>query len=153
MWTWLDLFLTESYRLSRLQNFEVWASVMTFAVIGIGGLGNLLADRWGRSYVTIMSMAISGLAAVTIGFVFGGSPILISIIALIWGFVIVADSAQFSTAVSESVNRKYMGTALMMETSLGFLLTLVSIRLSIFNSPQTTLNKEISSNNYFYTKN
>ena len=106
---------------------------MTFFVIGIGGLGSLsagwLADRWGRNYTTMLSMAISGLAAVTIGFFFGGSPVLVSIIALIWGFSIVADSAQFSTAVSELADRKYMGTALTMQTSLGFLLTLVSIRL------------------------
>ena len=77
----------------------------------------------------MLSMMISGLAAVTIGFFYGGSPILVSIVVLLWGFAIVAHSAQFSTAVSELADRKYMGTALTMQTSLGFLLTLVSIRL------------------------
>ena len=71
---------------------------------------------------------ISGTAAVIIGFFYGGNPILVSLIALIWGLSIVADSAQFSTAVSKLADRKYMGTALTMQTSLGFLLTLVSIR-------------------------
>ena len=133
MWSWIALFLLESYRLSGLQNFETMASLMTFAVIGIGGVGSLLAgwlaDRWGRAYTTILSMALSGTAALTIGLFFGRSPLLISIIALIWGFAIVADSAQFSTAVSELADRKYVGTALTMQTSVGFLLTLVSIRL------------------------
>ncbi len=133
MWAWIALFLTESFRLSGLQNFEVTASLMTFAVIGIGGLGSLLAgllaDRWGRSYTTMLSMLISGMSALTIGFFFGSNPWLVSAIALIWGFAIVADSAQFSTAVSELSDRKYMGTALTIQTSLGFLLTLVSIRL------------------------
>ena len=132
-WTYLALFLSASFQQSGMANFETTASIMTFFVIGIGGLGSLLAgwlaDRWGRNYTTMLSMAISGTAAVTIGFFFGGSPILISIIALIWGFAIVADSAQFSTAVSELADRKYMGTALTMQTSLGFLLTLISIRL------------------------
>jgi len=74
-------------------------------------------------------MAISGGSAVLIGFFFGGSPIVVTLIALVWGFTVVADSAQFSTAVSELSDRTYMGTALTMQTSLGFLLTLVSIRL------------------------
>lgn len=132
-WSWLALFLTESYRLGGVSNFETVASLMTFFVIGIGGLGSLLAgwlaDWWGRSYITILSMTISGTAAIIIGFFFGKSPILVSIIALIWGFAVVADSAQFSTAVSELADRTYMGTALTIQTSLGFLLTLVSIRL------------------------
>ncbi|MDX1521973.1 MAG: MFS transporter [Anaerolineae bacterium] len=132
-WTYLALFLSASFQRSGMANFETNASIMTFFVIGIGGLGSLgagwLADRWGRNYTTILSMAISGLAAVTIGFFYGGSPVLVSVIALIWGFAIVADSAQFSTAVSELADRSYMGTALTMQTSLGFLLTLVSIRL------------------------
>jgi hypothetical protein len=74
-------------------------------------------------------MVISGLCAVLIGFFFGRSPLVVSVIALIWGFAVVADSAQFSTAVSELSVREYMGTALTMQTSIGFLLTLASIRL------------------------
>lgn len=46
-----------------------------------------------------------------------------------WGLTIVADSAQFSTCVSELCNPTYTGTALTLQTSMGFLLTLVSIRL------------------------
>ncbi|MCB0163297.1 MAG: MFS transporter, partial [Anaerolineae bacterium] len=138
MWTWIPLFLLESYRMAGSttwlgQNPERNAAIFAFAVIGIGGLGSLLAglvaDRWGRTQVTILSMAVSGTCAVVIGFFYGHNPILVTLIALIWGFAIVADSAQFSTAVSELSVREYMGTALTMQTSLGFLLTLVSIRL------------------------
>jgi nitrate/nitrite transporter NarK len=42
---------------------------------------------------------------------------------------VVADSAQFSTAVSELAPREYVGTALTLQTSLGFLLTCVTIYL------------------------
>jgi dipeptide/tripeptide permease len=55
--------------------------------------------------------------------------LVVTIVAIVWGFAIVADSAQFSTAVSELSDHQYMGTALTLQTSLGFLLTLVSIRL------------------------
>ena len=138
MWTWIPLFLLESYRLAGSASVfgvrpEIIASLIAFAAIAVGGLGSLLAgrvaDRWGRTRTTILSMSISGLSAVVIGFFFGGSPLLVTAIALIWGFTVVADSAQFSTAVSELSVREYMGTALTMQTSLGFLLTLVSIRL------------------------
>lgn len=138
MWTWIPLFLLESYRLAGQSSLlgqapERAASFAAFAVIGIGGVGSLLAGRlsdlWGRTRTTIISMAISGLCAVLIGFFFGSSPLLVSLIALIWGFTIVADSAQFSTAISELSVREYMGTALTIQTSMGFLLTLVSIRL------------------------
>lgn len=138
MWTWIPLFLLDSYRLAGNSNMlgqapERAASVAAFAVIGSGGLGSLLAgqvsDRWGRTRTTMASMVISGACAVLIGFFYGGNPLLVSLIALIWGFTVVADSAQFSTAVSELSVREYMGTALTMQTSMGFLLTLVSIRL------------------------
>jgi MFS family permease len=139
MWTWIPLFLLETYRLAgsngRLGGWqpETLAALAAFAVIGSGGLSSLLAGRladcWGRSRTTILSMVVSGLCAVLIGFFYSSSPLLVSLIALIWGIAVVADSAQFSTAVSELSVREYTGTALTMQTSLGFLLTLVSIRL------------------------
>jgi sugar phosphate permease len=55
--------------------------------------------------------------------------VLVSAVAVLWGFAIVADSAQYSAAVSELSRHEYMGTALTLQTSMGFLLTLVSIRL------------------------
>jgi MFS family permease len=138
MWTWIPLFLLESYRLASHPGWlegksETAAALVAFAVIAIGGLGSLLAGRladgWGRTRTTIVSMATSGTCAVLIGFLFGGHPLWVSLIALIWGFTIVADSAQFSAAVSELSVKEYIGTALTLQTSLGFLLTLVSIRL------------------------
>ncbi|MEM7030709.1 MAG: MFS transporter [Chloroflexota bacterium] len=132
-WSWVFPFLLATYQLNNIPNADTLASYVTFAVIGIGGLGSLLAgilaDKWGRSRTTILSLAISGFCAITIGFFFNNYPLLVTIIALIWGFAVVADSAQFSTAVSELADRTYMGTALTLQTSLGFLLTLVSIRL------------------------
>jgi hypothetical protein len=42
---------------------------------------------------------------------------------------VVADSAQFSTAMSELADPSCVGTALTLQTGLGFLLTIGSIRL------------------------
>ena len=74
-------------------------------------------------------MALSGLRALTIGFLFGRSPWLLLPVALLWGATIVADSAQFSAAISELSSPRHVGTALTMQTTMGFLLTLLSIRL------------------------
>jgi hypothetical protein len=54
---------------------------------------------------------------------------LLVIICLVWGAAVVADSAQFSTIVSEVSDRRYVGTALTVQTAIGFLLTVVSLRV------------------------
>lgn len=131
MWAWIPVFLLASFQLVGLD--PAWASAASFAVIAIGGLGSLLAgrlaDRYGRTTISSASLLISGSCAVGIGFLFGGNPILLTVVALIWGFAIVADSAQFSAAVSELSAKEYVGTTLTLQTSLGFLLTLFTIRL------------------------
>lgn len=94
----------------------MWASVAAFAVIGAGGVASLLAgvlaDRVGRTRVAIASLLISGGCALAIGWFYGGNPALVTLLALLWGFAVVADSAQFSAAVSELCRSEYTGTAL-----------------------------------------
>lgn len=131
VWAWLPLFLLVSFEARGLSSR--WASLAAFAVIGVGGLGSLLggqlADKLGRTTITIGALLFSGTCALTIGFLFGGNPVLLVGISLIWGFTVIADSAQFSAAVSELGQAEYVGTALTLQTSLGFLLTLITIRL------------------------
>ena len=130
MWTWVPLFLLESYQQAGWS--EPAARFMGFIVIAIGGLGSviagLLADRWGRTTITLISLIVSGSCALLVG-VFAASPFLLTILCLVWGFAVVADSAQFSTAVSELGDPRFVGTALTLQTSLGFLLTLFTIRM------------------------
>ena len=132
MWAWIAAFLTASFNINGLSSS--WGSAVAFMVIGIGGLGSLLAgqlaDRFGRTTVTIFSLAVSGLCCILAGLFFGGNPLLLTVLCLVWGFAIVADSAQFSAAISELCRSEYTGTALTLQTSLGFLLTLVTIRLT-----------------------
>ena len=51
------------------------------------------------------------------------------ILAIVWGITIVADSAQFSAAITELADRNLIGTMLTVQTCLGFLLTMASIQL------------------------
>ena len=131
MWAWIPVFLAASFEQQSVD--PAWASLAAFVVIGIGGAGSLvagqLADRYGRTLTTIVAMGISGTSALLIGQFFGDHPWIVVAISLVWGFTIVADSAQFSACVTELCTQEYTGTALTLQTSLGFLLTLVSIRL------------------------
>ena len=131
MWTWLPAFLGASFRLSGIE--ERWASLAGFAAIACGGAGCLaagrLADRHGRTAITIASLAVSGACCLIVGLFFGGNPYGLVVVCLIWGFAVVADSAQFSAGVSELCPAERTGTVLTLQTSLGFLLTLVTIRL------------------------
>lgn len=131
MWAWIPLFLLRSFEVSGVA--PRWAGLASFGVIGMGGLGSFvagrLADEWGRTTVTSWAMGVSGMCALGIGFLFGAHPVLLTLVGLVWGFAIVADSAQFSASVSELARPGYIGTALTLQTGLGFLLTLFTIRL------------------------
>jgi MFS family permease len=131
VWTWAPVFLGASFRASGVAG--TWASAAAFAMIAVGGAGSLaagkLADRFGRTIITSVSMAVSGLCCLASGFFFGRNPWALFSICFVWGFAVVADSAQFSAGVSELCPAERTGTALTLQTSLGFLLTLVTIRL------------------------
>jgi MFS family permease len=133
MWAWAPLLLLESFR--RAGAGDVRARVAGFATIAAGALGSalagLLADRWGRTVVASASLAISGTCCLIVGIAFS-SPAVLTAVCLLWGFAVVADSAQFSAAVSELADPSHVGTALTVQTCLGFLLTLLTIRLIPF---------------------
>lgn len=131
MWAWAPVFLLESFRVAGVG--PAWASLAAFGVIGVGGISSLaagrLADRLGRTTITIAALAVSGTCAVVVGLFYGARPLWLVGVCLIWGMAVIADSAQFSACISELCLAEYTGTALTLQTSLGFLLTLVTIRL------------------------
>jgi MFS family permease len=127
----VPIFLLSSFQARSVH--PAWASVGAFAVIGAGGAGSVLAgylaDRIGRTVITILSMVVSGSCALLVGFLYGGNPVALILLCLLWGFAVVADSAQFSACITELCEPEYLGTALTLQTSLGFLLTLITIWL------------------------
>jgi MFS family permease len=131
MWAWFLLFfsasLTESASTSRS------AAYATFSVIGIGAagcwIGGAISDRWGRAPTAALMMAISGACALLIGLLHDGPTWLLLAVGSLWGFTVVADSAQFSTIVTELADQSYVGTALTLQLAIGFSLTVVTIWL------------------------
>ena len=130
MWTWVPLFVAASFAAAGTRS-PATGSLAAFAIVGSGGIGCVvagrLADRLGRTSVTIVAMAVSGTSAIVIGLLFGAAPAVTVVVGIVWGVTVVADSAQFSTAVSELAPPGTAGSALAIQTALGFLLTTVTI--------------------------
>lgn len=131
MWLWIPVMIRASLAASHTP--AATAEIASFLVIGCGAVGcvvaGLVADRVGRTVVTSWAMGISGSCCLLIGLLYGGNPFLLLLVAAIWGATVVADSAQFSACVTELGDPRYVGTALTMQTCLGFLLTTISIEL------------------------
>jgi MFS family permease len=131
MWIWIPVMIRASLANSGA-NSQL-AEVGSFVVIGAGAVGcvvaGLIADRVGRTVVTSWAMAISGTCCLVIGFLFGGSPLLLLLVAAVWGASVVADSAQFSSCITELGDPQYIGTGLTIQMCIGFLLTTISIEL------------------------
>jgi MFS family permease len=130
MWTWMPVFLLGAFAAAGVADPRI-ASLAAFAVVGVGGVGSVvagaIADRVGRTATTSAAMAVSGASAVVAANLFGAPAGVIVAVGLVWGVSVVADSAQFSSAVSELAPPGTAGSALSVQTALGFLLTGITI--------------------------
>jgi MFS family permease len=128
MWAWFLIFFRDGHGASAQA-----AAYATFAAIAAGGLGcvaaGLVADRFGRAETAAGAMAVSGLCAVAIGALVHAPGAFVLAIGLVWGFAVVADSALFSTLVTEYADQAYVGTALALQLAIGFTLTVATIWL------------------------
>jgi MFS family permease len=132
MWTWVPVFFVASLAAAGVDD-ETVASLAAFAVVAIGGVGCVVAgaaaDRVGRTTTTIVAMAISGTSAIAVGLAFGAAPAVVLALGLVWGVSVIADSAQFSAAVSELAPSGTAGSALSLQTAAGFVFTSITILL------------------------
>jgi MFS family permease len=132
VWTAIGLFFFDYARTAGADRPETLAAFGAFAVIGIGSVGSVMAgrwaDRWGREQVAGLMMVISGACALTVGWMLSAPLLLVAVVTLVWGFSVVADSAQFSALVTEVSPSHAVGTALTLQTSVGFLLTMVTVQ-------------------------
>jgi MFS family permease len=134
MWAWIGVFLHASFALTLPPAIaSTSGKLAAFATIASGAIGcigaGFLADRLGRTTLTIVAMAVSGSCAASIGLLFGGPAWPLIAVCIIWGISIVADSAQFSASVAELSEPSRVGTMLTLQTALGFTLTLATIYL------------------------
>jgi MFS family permease len=128
LWTWIAAFAAAS-----LGAAAATGSAVAFVPISAGAIGcvvgGLWADRWGKAEVAGAAMLASAACALASPAFYGAPLAVLLVLTVIWGFTVVADSAQFSALVTEHTPRTHVGTALTLQTSAGFLLTMISMRL------------------------
>ena len=133
MWAWIGAFLAASFTITGDSDPDRSAAISAFTIIAVGFVGALgggyLADRLGRTTLTISAMIASASCCVLAGLVYGEAPILVLALCVVWGITVIADSAQFSACVSELSPPGLTGTMLTTQTAAGFALTLVTIQL------------------------
>jgi MFS family permease len=136
MWAWIALILATSAGWSRMGSES--GAALAIAIGALGCIwGGAASDRMQdsadsdrvaqRARVTIIAMAASAACCLLAAWAFQ-RPWLLLLVTMIWGIAIIADSAQFSAIISEVSDKSYVGTALTLQTALGFLLTAFSIR-------------------------
>ena len=137
MWGWIAVIFSVSAAWSRSMFETMAALAIAIGAVGCiwaGAASDKLQDQAAsvrvaqRARVTIIAMAISSVCCVLAALVLHRPMILIPL-SLIWGIAVIADSAQFSTIISEVSDKNYVGTALTCQVALGFLLTAFVIRL------------------------
>lgn len=133
MWAWVGAFLATLGPFAGSADGERGASLAAFACIGVGALGclagGLLGDRFGRAQAALLSLVLSGGAAVTLALVRTSPLPVVLAVAAFWGFWVIADSAQFSALVTESADPRYVGSAVSFQLALGYVTTSATIWL------------------------
>jgi len=134
MWAWVAVFAAASLAASGVTSPAREAALVAFIAIGSGAFGCVmagrLADTFGKARVARAAMAVSAACAGATALIYGRHPAWLFALVVVWGFSVVADSAQFSALVSERAPADAVGTALTLQTSLGFLLTMLTIDLT-----------------------
>ncbi|MEO8333338.1 MAG: MFS transporter [bacterium] len=134
-WVWVPSFLAASAvaRGSAAEASAGWVNALSFVVLAAGAIGCVfggeMADRIGPVRLVVLAMFVSGGCALLTPLVFGAPSVLVIPLLLVWSVSVIADSAQFSTLVTRVVEPHAIGTALTLQTSIGFLLTTITIQL------------------------
>lgn len=132
MWTWIPVFAAAWVTAAGIAAPRL-GSLVAFVAIASGAVGCVLAgrwaDRWGKARVAAIAMLVSAACAASSGLLYGLPLPWLFALAIVWGFAVVADSAQFTALISEATPRTHVGTAVTLQVCAGFLLTMVSMRL------------------------
>jgi predicted MFS family arabinose efflux permease len=133
LWTWLSMFVAAG-REARGDTTTAPTGLIAFVAIGVAGavgcvLGGWASDRFGRPPAAVAALVISGSCCVASPLFFTAPTIILVAFVLVWGAAVIADSGVFSTALSETTDARFVGTALTAQTGIGFLLTVVTIQL------------------------
>jgi MFS family permease len=133
MWAWIGTFLAGLSGFADSPDGPRQAALAAFACIGIGALGCIvggrISDRFGRAQAALVSLVLSGGAAVVLAFIRQVPLPIVLLVSAFWGFWVIADSAQFSAMVTESADPRYVGSAVSLQLAIGYVTTAATIYL------------------------
>jgi len=130
LWAFIPLLLlTYSNNNDIALNVSLWS----FLVIASGfigcAIGGIVSARVGSARVAAVQLGTSGICCLLSPFLFDSSlPVFLGFL-LLWGITVIGDSPQFSALNAENAPREYVGSALTIVNSIGFLITIFSIQL------------------------
>ena len=131
LWAFMPLFLLGyASQTNQSINISFWA----FIVIAVGFIGcaagGLMSEKLGSAKVASIQLLISGVCCALSPLLFQADWPIFILFMLVWGMTVIGDSPQFSTLNAQNAPREYVGSALTIVNSIGFLITVVSIQFT-----------------------
>jgi MFS family permease len=131
LWALLPLLLlTYSNNNDSALNVPLWSFLVIVSGFFGSAIGGIVSARLGSARVAAVQLAISGVCCLLSPILFNSSPTVFLSFLLLWGITVIGDSAQFSALNAENAPREYVGSALTIVNSIGFLITIFSIQLA-----------------------